>query len=78
MKKIIKPKHLLALRIWLEKLGYLIREMGEGFVANTTNRFVKKRLKHVLVTKELGGNQAAYELGQEFEDHMISIDLKVV
>lgn len=77
MKKVVKPKNLIAFRIWLEKLGYSVKQLGKGFTANTSDRFIKKRHHHVLVTADLGGNQAAYELGQEFEDHLISIDLKV-
>ncbi len=77
MKKVVKPKNLIAFRIWLENLGYLVKPVGKGFSANTSDRFIKKRHHHVLVTADSSGNQAAYELGQEFEDHLISIDLKV-
>ncbi|WP_347473435.1 response regulator (plasmid) [Acinetobacter thermotolerans] len=77
MKKVVKPRHALAFQIWFEKLGYSVKQTGKGFVATTADRFIKKRHHHVLVTDALGGNQAAYELGQEFEDHLISIDLKV-
>lgn len=77
MKKVVKPRNALAFRIWFEKLGYVVRITGQDFVANTSDRQIKKRHHHVLVTADLGGNQAAFELGQEFENHLISVDLKV-
>ncbi|KGT48407.1 hypothetical protein [Acinetobacter sp. HR7] len=78
MKKVVKPKNAAAFRIWFEKLGYYVKPVGKGFTANTTDRLIKKRLHHVLVTDDLGGNQAAYELGKEFEEHLISVEMKKV
>ena len=72
MKKVVKPKSLIAFRIWLEKLGYLVKPMGQGFTARTNNKFIKKRLQYVRVDDNLGGNPAAYELGNEFEIHLVS------
>ncbi|WP_353172504.1 response regulator [Acinetobacter rudis] len=70
MKKIVKPKNRLAFRIWLEKLGYAIKQLENGFSAKG------KCTKHTyaLVLNDLTGNEAAYILGQEFETHLRSPD----
>ena len=78
MKKVVKPKNAIAFQIWFEKLGYSVKQVGKGFTANTANRLIKKRHQHVLVTEDLGGNQAAYELGKEFEEHLLSVEMKKV
>ncbi|NNP72100.1 hypothetical protein A7P53_06430 [Acinetobacter defluvii] len=71
MKQVVKSKNLDAFRIWFDKLGYQITLLkGKGFTARTNNRYIRKRHHYVLVTDSLSGNQAAYELGQEFEDHL--------
>lgn len=68
MKKIVKPKNKLAFRIWLEKLGYAIKQLENGFSAKGKNT----KLAYALVLDDLTGNEAAYILGQEFEDHLAS------
>ncbi len=70
MKKIIKPKNLVAFRIWLEKLGYAIKQLENGFSAKGKNT----KLAYALVLDDLTGNEAAYILGQEFETHLRSPD----
>ena len=71
MKQVVKAKNLDAFRIWFDKLGYQVKCLnGQGFTARTNDRNVKKRYQYILVTDSLGGNQAAFELGIEFEDHL--------
>jgi hypothetical protein len=41
MKKVVKPKNLLAFRIWLEKLGYTVKILADGKAFNF--RFEKLR-----------------------------------
>ncbi|MDQ8954509.1 hypothetical protein RFH42_16285 [Acinetobacter rudis] len=67
MKKIVKPKNLLAFKIWLEKLGYSVKEMQDGRGFNF--RFKKE---YGMVTAVLTGNELAQKLGAEFEDHLAS------
>ena len=65
VKKVVKAKNLIAFRIWLEKLGYSVRNLADnkGF----TFSFKKE---YGLVTCELSGNSLAVQLGEEFEDHL--------
>ncbi|EZQ06736.1 MULTISPECIES: hypothetical protein [unclassified Acinetobacter] len=65
MKKVVKAKNLIAFRIWLEKLGYSVRNLkdNQGF----TFSFKKE---YGLVTCDLSGNTLAMQLGEEFEDHL--------
>lgn len=75
MKTVVKTKHLLAFRIWFEKLGYEVKSLkGKGFTARTSDRGIKKKHHYVLVTDTLNGNPAAFELGKEFEGHLASPD----
>ena len=62
---VVKANHLLAFRIWLEKLGYSVKTLADnrGF----TFRFQKE---YGLVTGDLSGNALAMQLGEEFEDHL--------
>lgn len=62
---VVKAKHLLAFRIWLEKLGYSVKTLADtrGF----TFRFQKE---YGLVIGDLSGNALAMQLGEEFEDHL--------
>lgn len=68
MKKVVKPKNLLAFRIWLEKLGYTVKILADGKAFNF--RFKKQ---YGLVTNELKGNALAMALGAEFEEHLREI-----
>ena len=63
--RVVKAKNLLAFRIWLEKLGYSVKNLADnrGF----TFSFKKE---YGLVTCELAGNALAVQLGEEFEDHL--------
>ena len=71
MKQVVKAKNLDAFRIWFDKLGYQVKCLnGQGFTARTNDRHTKKCFHYVLVTDSLGGNDAAFRLGREFEDHL--------
>ena len=63
--RVVKAKNLLAFRIWLEKLGYSVKNLTDnrGF----TFSFKKE---YGLVTGDLSGNALAMQLGEEFEDHL--------
>ncbi|ENX48684.1 hypothetical protein F943_02220 [Acinetobacter ursingii NIPH 706] len=65
MRKVVKAKNLIAFRIWLEKLGYSVKNLADnkGF----TFSFKKE---YGLVTCDLSGNNLAIQLGEEFEDHL--------
>ena len=65
VKKVVKAKNLIAFRIWLEKLGYSVKNLADnkGF----TFSFKKE---YGLVTCDLSGNPLAVQLGEEFEDHL--------
>ena len=72
---VVKSKNLLAFKIWLEKLGYEVKNLKfKGFTARTSDRGIKKKHHYVLVTDALNGNTAAFELGKEFEEHLASPD----
>ncbi len=73
MKTVVRPKNITAFRIWFEKLGYQVTNLqGNGFTARTCDRGIKKKHHYVLVTDNFSGNAAAFELGREFEQHLIS------
>jgi len=63
--RVVKAKNLVAFRIWLEKLGYSVKNLADnrGF----TFSFKKE---YGLVTCDLSGNALAMQLGEEFEDHL--------
>jgi hypothetical protein len=63
--RVVKAKNVLAFRIWLEKLGYSVKNLTDnrGF----TFSFKKE---YGLVTCDLSGNALAMQLGEEFEDHL--------
>ena len=65
VKKVVKAKNLIAFRIWLEKLGYSVKNLADGH--GFTFSFQKE---YGLVTCELSGNALAMKLGEEFEDHL--------
>lgn len=76
-KQVVKTKNALGLKLWMKLLGYKIKDLaGQGFTARLDDRELMKQIKkshhYVLVTDELGGNKAAYELGAEYEVHLIS------
>lgn len=72
---VVKTKNLLAFKIWLEMLGYEVKNLKfKGFTARTSDRGIKKKHHYVLVTDALNGNTAAFELGKEFEEHLASPD----
>ena len=65
VKKVVKAKNLIAFRIWLEKLGYSVKNLADGHCFKFS--FQKE---YGLVTCELSGNALAMKLGEEFEDHL--------
>ncbi|WP_298064278.1 hypothetical protein [uncultured Acinetobacter sp.] len=74
MRPIVKRKNFLGFKIWLEKLGYEVKQLDGGFVARAKSREAQRAYKkshhYVRVGSDLSGNQAAYELGAEFENHL--------
>ncbi len=64
-KTVVKAKNVLAFRIWLEKLGYTVKNLadGQGF----SFHFKKE---YGLVTCDLTGNSLAMQLGEEFEYYL--------
>ena len=79
MRPVVKQKNFLGFKIWLEKLGYEVKQLDGGFVARAKSREAQRAYKkshhYVLVTDELGGNKAAYELGAEYEMHLLCPDI---
>ena len=61
MKKVVKAKNLIAFRIWLEKLGYSVKNLADG--KGFTFSFKKE---YCLVSFYFSGKS----LGEEFEDHL--------
>jgi len=59
VKKVVKAKNLIAFRIWLEKLGYSVKNLADGH--GFTFSFQKE---YGLVTCELSGNALAMKLGE--------------
>ena len=79
-KQVVKNKNALGLKLWVKLLGYKIKDLaGRGFTARLDDRELMKQIKkshhYVLVTDELGGNKAAYELGAEYEMHLLCPDI---
>ncbi|WP_269915285.1 hypothetical protein [Acinetobacter sp. HY1485] len=78
MTKVVKPKNLDAFRLWLTKLCYEVKDLDGGFVARAQSkearRTYKKSQHYIRVGKDLSGNQAAKDLGREFEEHLIGSD----
>lgn len=64
MKKVVKAKNLIAFRIWLEKLGYSVKNLADG------KGLLSVLKEYGLVTCDLAGNALAMQLGEEFEDHL--------
>lgn len=74
-----QKQNALGLKLWFKLLGYKIKDLaGRGFTARLDDRELMKQIKkshhYVLVTDELGGNKAAYELGAEYEMHLLCPD----
>lgn len=74
MRSVVKGENILGFKIWLEKLGYEVKQLDGGFVARAksreTQRTYKKLHHYIRVGSDLSGNQAAYELGTEYETHL--------
>lgn len=65
MQKVVKNKNLAAFKIWLELLGYTVKTLQDGKAFSF--RFKKQ---YGLVTAANTGNELAYRLGKEFEEHL--------
>lgn len=65
MQKVVKSKNLLGFKIWLGLLGYTVKTMQDGRAFSF--RFKKQ---YGLVTAGNTGNELAYKLGKEFEEHL--------
>ena len=71
-KTVVKQKNREAFRIWFINLGYIVKPFGDkGFIASTVSTAIKKNHRYVRVDDNLGGNPAAFILGEEFENHLV-------
>jgi len=64
----IKKKHEAGFKLWLQKLGYTMRELSDGS-STFTGVGTKKSLSYVLLKKDLTGNAACQFLFDEYEMH---------
>ena len=64
-KTVVQPQNLDAVRIWVIKLGYTVKDLPHGGF-----NFRFKKYQYGLVTKTLHGNELAMRLGEEFEEHL--------
>ena len=65
MQKVVKSKNLSGFKIWLGLLGYTVKTLQDGKAFSF--RFKKQ---YGLVTAGNTGNELAYKLGKEFEEHL--------
>lgn len=71
-KTVVKQRNLEAFKIWFGHLGYEVKPFGnKGFIASTNSNIFKKNHRYVRVDDNLGGNPAAFVLGEEFENHLV-------
>ncbi len=70
----IKQKHLIGFKLWLEKLGYVKKELADGG-ATFTGKGTKKALSYVFLRNDLSGNSACQVLFEEYEMHLRSPDI---
>lgn len=74
MRPVVKQKNFLGFKIWLEKLGYEVKQLDGGFVGRAKSREAqrahKKSHHYIRIGADLSGNYAAYELGAEYENHL--------
>lgn len=69
----IKRKHEVGFKLWLQELGYTMRELSDG--SSTFNGIgAKKSLSYALLRKDLTGNSACQVLFNEYEEHLNNPD----
>lgn len=72
VKTVVKSKHLLAFKLWFLNMNYVVNDLADGgFTAKIKAKEFKKKHQYVLVSGDATGNKAAYELGKEFEEHLM-------
>lgn len=67
----IKNKHANGFKIWLEKLGYVKKDLADGS-ATFSGKGTKKSLSYVFVKNDLTGNSACQTLYEEYQLHLRS------
>ena len=60
MRPVVKQKNFLGFKIWLEKLGYEVKQLDGGFVARAKSREAQRAYKkshhYVRVGSDLSGS----------------------
>lgn len=75
----IKKKHEAGFKLWLEKLGYIKKELADGS-STFSGKGTRKTLSYVLLKKDLTGNAACQVLFHEYKEHLDNpdyLDVKV-
>lgn len=67
----IKNKHANGFKLWLEKLGYVKKNLADGSTT-FSGKGTKKSLSYVFVKNDLTGNSACQALYEEYEMHLHS------
>lgn len=67
----IKNKHANGFKLWLEKLGYVKKNLADGSTT-FSGKGTKKALSYVFVKNDLTGNSACQALYEEYEMHLRS------
>lgn len=67
----IKNKHANGFKLWLEKLGYVKKNLADGSTT-FSGKGTKKALSYVFVKNDLTGNSACQALYKEYEMHLRS------
>lgn len=65
----IKNKHVVGFKLWLEKLGYLKKELADG---GSTFKGKGTKFDYVLIAKDLTGNRNCQFLYEEYQLHLVS------
>lgn len=65
----IKNKHVVGFKLWLEKLGYLKKELADG---GSTFKGKGTKFDYVLIAKDLTGNRNCQVLYEEYQLHLVS------
>ena len=65
----IKNKHVIGFKLWLEKLGYLKKELADG---GSTFKGKGTKFNYVLIAKDLTGNRNCQILYEEYQVHLVS------
>lgn len=65
----IKNKHVAGFKLWLEKLGYLKKELADG---GSIFKGKGTKFDYVLIAKDLTGNRNCQVLYEEYQLHLVS------